>query len=104
RSRWPRASRRTTSARRTRTATGTARRRGSCASTTRAGKAKLSLAAFGEGEVERRALAFDALGPDRAAVALDDPLDRRQADAVAGKLLLRVQALERTEQLVGVFG
>src|SRR3546814_6023854 len=37
-------------------------------------------------------------------MALDDALDRRQADAVAVELLLVVQALERTEQLAGIFG
>src|SRR5690606_38124246 len=65
---------------------------------------QVGLRRFGEREVERGALAFDARGADGAAVALDDALDRGQADAVAGELFLRVQALERTEQLVGVGG
>ena len=55
-----------------------------------------------QGEIERRALAFAAFGTDGAAVALDDALDRRQADAVARELLLVMQPLERPEQLVDV--
>ena len=39
-----------------------------------------------QGKEEHRALAFLAFGADRAAVALDDALDRGQADAVAGEL------------------
>src|SRR3546814_15325124 len=55
-------------------------------------------------EAERRALPRPAFGTDHSAMALDDALDRRQADAVAVELLLVVQALERTEQLAGIFG
>src|SRR3546814_16801287 len=55
-------------------------------------------------EAERRALPRPAFGTDHSAVAFDDALDRRQADAVAVELLLVVQALERTEQLAGIFG
>src|SRR3546814_15833476 len=55
-------------------------------------------------EAERRALPGPAFGTDHSAMALDDALDRRQADAVAVELLLVVQALERTEQLAGIFG
>src|SRR5690606_881474 len=107
RSRWPRASRPTTSARRRRTATGTARRRASCASTTRPGKPlRLQVGSrnLRKREAEGGALAFHAGGADGAAVAFGDALDRRQADAVARELFLRMQALERTEQLVGVGG
>ena len=55
-----------------------------------------------EREVERRALADGTFGPDAAAVAMDDPLHRRQADPGALELGLVVQPLERSEQLVGV--
>ena len=43
-----------------------------------------------------------AFCPDLAAVATDDALDDRQADAVARKLLHSVQALESPKELVGV--
>src|SRR5690606_38351603 len=57
----------------------------------------------GQHEAETRALARLALGPDLAAVALHHPPHRRQRDAVAGELVLGVQALERPEQLGRVF-
>ena len=53
-------------------------------------------------EVERRAAAELALGPDTAAVALDDPVHGRQTDAGPLELGLLVQALERGEQPVRV--
>src|SRR3546814_19838010 len=54
-------------------------------------------------EAERRALPRPAFGTDHSAVAFDDALDRRQADAVAVELFLVVQQLEGTEQLARVF-
>ncbi len=42
------------------------------------------------------------LGPDPAAMTLDDPLDDRQADPRALKLGLRVQTLEDAKELVSV--
>src|SRR6185503_9800105 len=54
-----------------------------------------------EGEVERRALAGPALGPDPSAVAMHDALHARQPDPGARELADGVQALERREQLVG---
>ena len=42
------------------------------------------------------------LGPDPAAVAVDDALDGGQADARARKLRGFVQALKRPEQLVRI--
>lgn len=44
-----------------------------------------------------------ALGPDAAAVAVDDALDDGQANAMAFELLLGVQALEGAEELAGSF-
>src|SRR5688572_445522 len=55
-----------------------------------------------QGEEEDRPLAFLAFGADRAAVTLDDALDRGQPDAVTGKLPFVVQSLERPEKLVDV--
>src|SRR5882672_4950516 len=55
-----------------------------------------------EREVERGALARLGIGPDPAAVPMDDPLHRRQPDARALILVARVQTLESAEQLVGV--
>src|SRR6185312_4295664 len=53
-------------------------------------------------ELKIRAGPGRGIDPDPAAVASDDPLDRGEADAGAGKLLVAVEALERTEQAVGV--
>src|SRR6267378_3713079 len=55
-----------------------------------------------EREVERGALARLGIGPDPAAVPVDDPLHRRQPDPGALILVARVQALERAKELVGV--
>src|SRR4051794_31911983 len=55
-----------------------------------------------ERKVERRSLVDGPFGPDAAAVAMDDPLYRRQADPGALELGLVVEPLEGTEQLVGV--
>src|SRR5712664_3783132 len=55
-----------------------------------------------EREVERCALARLGIGPDPAAVPVDDALDRRQPDPGALILVARVQALESAEELVGV--
>src|SRR6185312_14895987 len=55
-----------------------------------------------EREVERRPLPQLALGPDTAAVALNDALDDRQAHARSFELRLRMQALEHAEQLARV--
>src|SRR5687768_2968659 len=57
-----------------------------------------------EREEERGALADLTVGPDRAAVALDDPLDRGQTDAGALELARRVQALKGCEHLRGLRG
>jgi hypothetical protein len=43
-----------------------------------------------------------AFSPRFAAMAMRDPLDGRQADAGAFKVLRRVKALEHTEQFVDV--
>src|SRR6476620_6578916 len=53
-------------------------------------------------EREHRALARHATGEQRAAMAFDYALGRRQADALARELRIVVQALERAEQLVRV--
>src|SRR5712691_4345641 len=55
-----------------------------------------------EREVERGALARLGIGPDAAAVPVDDALDRRQPDPGALILVARVQALESAKELVGV--
>ena len=52
--------------------------------------------------MERGALPHAPLRPDPAAVAIDDPLYRREADASAGELAGEVEPLERREQAVGV--
>src|SRR5439155_9775416 len=55
-----------------------------------------------QGEVEGGPLSRRPFGPHPPAVAVEDPLHRRQADAVALELVGPVQPLERLEQLVGV--
>src|SRR5688572_24818680 len=55
-----------------------------------------------KGEREGRAVAGLGLGPDSAAVTLDDPLDDRQANARAVIFLGPMQALEDAEELVSV--
>ena len=52
-----------------------------------------------EGEVEGRALADLAFGPDTTTVAFHDLPHAGQADAGTGELAERVQPLERLEQL-----
>src|SRR3989449_7677972 len=56
----------------------------------------------GQRKGEFRSLADFRLGPDAPAVARDDALDDREADAGAGKLVLPVQALKDAKQLVVV--
>ena len=51
-------------------------------------------------EIEGRPTPDGALGPDTAAVALEDATDGGQPYPGALELLPRVQPLERTEQLV----
>src|SRR3954464_1995127 len=51
-----------------------------------------------ESEVEGCAAIHDRLGPDGAAVALDDFLDDREADAGALEILAAVQPLEDAEE------
>jgi len=58
---------------------------------------RLAVGAAVEGEIERRAVIDLALGPDLAAVAVQDALHVGQADAGAGELGDGVQALERHE-------
>src|SRR5579884_527116 len=55
-----------------------------------------------QGEIKRATLARLGLGPDAAAVALDDLAADGQADAGAGVLLLRVQPLEDDEDALQV--
>src|SRR5438093_9370425 len=55
-----------------------------------------------EGEAERRPFVRLRLGPDAAAVPVDDPLHDGQADAGALVVLGVVQPLEHAEELVGV--
>ena len=55
-----------------------------------------------QGKREGRALVQFRSRPDRAAMAEDDSLDDGQADAAAGKFTRAVQALEYTEQRIGV--
>jgi hypothetical protein len=57
-----------------------------------------------EGEVERRAFAYLALGPGAAPVPFHDLPDAGQADTCAGKLAGRMQPLERHEQRAHVNG
>src|SRR5574341_2527334 len=52
-------------------------------------------------KVKSCALVHGSLGPDAPAVAVDDALNGRQPHARAGKLVHRVQALERAEEFVG---
>ena len=52
-----------------------------------------------EGEVERRALAGNGVGPVPPAMALDDATDRGEADARPFELVRPVQALEGEEEL-----
>jgi hypothetical protein len=49
-------------------------------------------------EEKRRAVIRTALSPNPAAVLCDDPLNRGETDARAGKLFLAVQPLEGAEQ------
>src|SRR5229473_8640756 len=56
----------------------------------------------GQSKKEFRSLADFRLGPDASAVARDDALDDREADAGAGKLVLSMQALKDAKQLVVV--
>src|SRR3984893_598528 len=53
-------------------------------------------------EVECRALINRRFGPDSPAVAMDDALHDREADAGAFEILRAMQPLEHAEQLVGV--
>src|SRR5688500_9566739 len=62
------------------------------------------VASLGEGEVERRPLAHGAFGPDAAAVAAQDALNRGEPHAGALELLLGVETLESVEELIGVGG
>src|SRR6185436_15302096 len=73
-----------------------------CRPTSSSPTAGPSSSSAAQGEVERRASALGALGPDAAAVAVDDPLHGGQADAGALELGGGVQALEGGEQLLGV--
>jgi hypothetical protein len=59
---------------------------------------------WAEREVERRPGVGLALGPDLAAVALDDPADDGQADAGSLEVRRGVQALEGDEQLAAEAG
>src|SRR5882762_3572206 len=56
----------------------------------------------GQSKKEFRSLIDFRLGPDASAVARDDALDDREADAGAGKLALPMQALKDAKQLVAV--
>src|ERR1043165_2680838 len=60
------------------------------------------LSGRGQCEVEGRARADLALGPDAPAVAADDALDGRQAHARPPELARAVETLERAEQLCGL--
>src|SRR4051812_48071563 len=53
-------------------------------------------------EIERGAFAKFCLGPNSATMLVDDPLNRRQADARPFEFFAPVQALEDAEQLAGV--
>src|SRR5690606_4060624 len=55
-------------------------------------------------EVERGAATFRAFGFDRAAVASNHAMHDRQADSAPRKLIRRMQALERHEQILRVLG
>src|SRR6185312_1145114 len=55
-----------------------------------------------EGEIKRGSFANRGLRPDQSAMALDDPLHRRQTHAGAGKFGLRMQSPEGAKQLVRV--
>src|SRR5690606_9112825 len=105
----PAASSRTTNGKPARNATGSARSCASCGGTTATPEASLPAVATPrsagvqfrrEREPERGARALAALGADIAAMAVDDPLHRGQADAVAAELRFAVQPLERAEKLV----
>lgn len=55
-----------------------------------------------EREVESRSRIDGCFGPDAAAVAMNDALHGREADARAGKFCLAMQTLEWAEQLAGI--
>jgi hypothetical protein len=55
-----------------------------------------------DGEVEGSSLIEIAVGPDLAAMASNDAIGGSEAYAGPGEFALRVQALERAEQAVGV--
>src|SRR5208282_1740150 len=57
-----------------------------------------------EREVERSAAVDGGLGPNFAAVAMDDALDSRQTNTRPLEILLAMQTLENSEQLIGILG
>src|SRR6266704_3710241 len=71
-------------------------------STSRMTRCRMAAPRSLKGEIEGGAAIDRPLGPHAAAVPVDDPLHRSEADAGPGKLLRRVEPLERAEQLVGV--
>ena len=56
----------------------------------------------GQNEIEGRAFARLRLGPDPATVFVDDALHGGQAQAVPGKLVCAMQAMEHAEEFVPV--
>src|SRR5574337_324258 len=60
------------------------------------------ISVFSKRKVESCAFVQGGLRPDAPAVAVDDALHGRQAYAGAGKLVHRVQALERAEEFFAV--
>ena len=53
-----------------------------------------------QSELERRAFVRPRLGPDPATVFVDDALNGGQAQAVPGKLLCSMQAVQHAEEFV----
>src|SRR5579862_8934937 len=74
--------------------------RSMCSCTGLSSAARLGMA--WQTELEDGALARCAFGAYLAPMALDDPLDDREADAGALELALRMQSLEDPEELGGV--
>jgi hypothetical protein len=57
---------------------------------------------IGESEKERRSLIGLGLGPDTTAVAMDDPLHNRQANAGSLILFGEMESLKHAEQFVDI--
>jgi hypothetical protein len=57
---------------------------------------------WSKGKIKGGSFAYFPLGPDLAAMAMDNTLDQGEADAGAWEFSFRVQALKGAEKFVGV--